>query len=63
VFDVVWLTGMSTRNVGSKGQIVIPKRMREVLGSKPCVEVVFEMREKEIVIKKPKLVVAMLNIL
>jgi AbrB family looped-hinge helix DNA binding protein len=46
VFDVVWLNGMSTRNVNFKGQIVIPKQMRKALGLKPGVEVVFEMRKK-----------------
>ena len=45
---------MPNRNVGSKGQIVIPKRMRDALGLKPGVEVVLEMRDQEIVIKKPQ---------
>lgn len=43
---------MPTRNVGPKGQVVIPKRMREALGLKTGVEVNFELRDKEIVIKK-----------
>ena len=43
---------MAKRNVGPKGQIVIPKRMRETLGLKPGIEVNLELRDQEIVIKK-----------
>jgi len=45
---------MPKRNVGSKGQLVIPKQMRDALGLKPGAEVTLEMRDQEIVIKKPK---------
>lgn len=43
---------MPKRNVGLKGQVVLPKRMREALGLKPGVEVSLELRDQEIVIKK-----------
>jgi len=46
---------MTTRSIGPKGQVVIPKHMREALALKSGVEVVFELREKEIVIRKPKI--------
>jgi AbrB family looped-hinge helix DNA binding protein len=45
---------MPTKNVGPKGQVVIPKRMRDALGLKPGVEVTIEMRDQEIIIKKPQ---------
>jgi AbrB family looped-hinge helix DNA binding protein len=45
---------MPKRNIGPKGQVVIPKRMRDALGLKPGVEITLELRDKEIVIKKPE---------
>ena len=45
---------MPTKNVGPKGQVVIPKRMRDALGLKPGVEVNLELRDHEIIIKKPQ---------
>jgi AbrB family looped-hinge helix DNA binding protein len=46
---------MPTKNIGSKGQIVIPKRVRDALGLKPGVDVTIEIRGEEIVISKPKI--------
>ena len=44
---------MPKKTVGPKGQVVIPNRMRDTLGLKPGVEVILEMRDQEIIIKKP----------
>lgn len=38
------------RKIGQKGQIVIPKVIREYVGIKPGDEVIVEVRDKEIVI-------------
>ena len=46
---------MPRRNVGPKGQVVIPKQMRDALGLKPGVEVVLDRRGDEVVISKPKI--------
>lgn len=46
---------MPTRTIGPKGQIVIPKRIRDALGLKPGVGVNIEIRGKEIVISKPQI--------
>jgi AbrB family looped-hinge helix DNA binding protein len=40
------------RHIGEKGQIVLPKDIREYLGLKPGSEVVFEVKGKEIIIKR-----------
>jgi AbrB family looped-hinge helix DNA binding protein len=46
---------MAKKNVGPKGQILIPKPMREAIGLKPGVEVTVELRDNEVVITKPKM--------
>jgi AbrB family looped-hinge helix DNA binding protein len=46
---------MSTKKIGPKGQILIPNSMREALGLRPGVEVVIEVRGKEIVITRPRI--------
>lgn len=45
---------MPKKSVGPKGQILIPKPMRDAIGIKPGVDVMVELRESEIVITKPK---------
>jgi AbrB family looped-hinge helix DNA binding protein len=45
---------LAKKNVGPKGQILIPKPMREALGIKHGVDVIIELRDNEIVISKPK---------
>lgn len=39
------------RKIGQKGQIVIPKVVRESAGIKPGDEIVMEVKEKEVVIR------------
>ena len=39
------------RTIGEKGQVVVPKDIRNYLGLKPGSEVLFEMREKDVIIK------------
>ncbi len=51
---MVWGVKVPKRNVGPKGQVVIPKQMRDALGLKPGVEITLEIRNQEIVIKKPQ---------
>ncbi len=41
------------RNIGEKGQVVIPKDIRNYLGLKPGSEVLFEMKGKEVLLKHP----------
>jgi AbrB family looped-hinge helix DNA binding protein len=42
------------RTLGEKGQIVVPKDIREYLGLKPGSEIIFEIREGMIVIRPKK---------
>ena len=46
---------MPRKNVGQKGQVVIPKQLRDAMGLKPGVEVILELRGDEIIISKPKI--------
>ena len=46
---------MPSKNLGPKGQVVIPKRMRDTIGIKPGAEITLEIREDEIVISKSKI--------
>ena len=46
---------IARKNVGQKGQVVIPKQLRDALGLKPGVEVILEIRGDEIIISKPKI--------
>lgn len=42
------------REVGEKGQVVIPKDIREHIGIKPGTQVVFDVRDDGVVIKPAK---------
>ena len=46
---------MPQKSIGQKGQVVIPKQLRDAIGLKPGVEVILELRGDEIVISKPKI--------
>jgi len=39
--------------VGPKGQVVIPKEIRDMLGIEPGSEVVFEVTEKGVLVRRP----------
>jgi AbrB family looped-hinge helix DNA binding protein len=43
-----------TYKVGAKGQVVLPKEMRDRLGIRPGDEVVFDDREDEIVVRRAR---------
>jgi len=44
-----------SRKVGPKGQVVIPKSIRDALGLHPGVDVMIEVRGDEVVITKPRI--------
>ena len=46
---------MPTKSIGPKGQVVIPKRIRDALGLKPGVDVNIEVKGEEIGISRPKI--------
>lgn len=43
-----------TAKIGEKGQVVIPKPIREQLNIQPATEVVFDIEEEKIILKKKK---------
>ncbi|HLC77042.1 MAG TPA: AbrB/MazE/SpoVT family DNA-binding domain-containing protein [archaeon] len=42
------------RTIGEKGQVVLPKDIRDYAGIRPGSEVIFEIRGREIIIKPQK---------
>jgi len=51
IFSYLIVGMIIRRKVGSKGQIVIPKIVRESLGIQPGDEVLMEIKEKELLIR------------
>lgn len=49
------------REIGEKGQVVIPKDIREFLGLEKGQKVVFEVKDKEVILKKEQDVEKFLN--
>lgn len=45
---------MEKRTIGERGQIVLPKKLREYLGFKPGKRVIFEVRRNTIILKPEK---------
>ena len=43
---------MMKREIGEKGQIVVPKDIRDHLGLRPGSDVMFEIREHEVVLRR-----------
>ena len=46
---------MNTKKIGPKGQVLIPGKIREILGLQPGVEVTIEVRDNEVIISRPKI--------
>jgi len=46
---------LSTKKIGPKGQVLIPKPIRDALGLEPGGEVVVDVRDGEVVLSKPKI--------
>jgi len=46
---------MSVKRIGPKGQVLIPKPIRDALGLHPGVEVIIEIRGDEVVLSRPKI--------